>query len=172
MRYVKTFVQEGRRYSEEISEDQYKFYTSKNYKAGDASHKIFILQEEEDPSFDPETQYIKKEIIVDNEGAIERKTVVDKPQAQIEQEKIAEAEAARKEAESNATVIFKDKEIKATDKEINVLSSYIQAGTQSVPWKTVDGSWLILNSQDMLDVLALIASKKKEIFEAEYMDTI
>jgi hypothetical protein len=172
MRYIKTFVQENRRYSEEISEKQYKFYTSPNYQAGDDSHKIFVLQEEDDPVFEPQTQFIEKELIVDDEGAIERKHVRNKSTEQINSEKVAQAEAARKEAENNAVVAFREKQFKASDKEVNILSAYIQAGTESVPWKTVDGSWVILNNEDFPQLLNLIAQKKKEIFEQEYMETI
>ena len=79
MRYVKTFVQEGRRYSEEISEEQYKFYTGPNYKAGDSSHKIHVIEEQEKPVANEDEEIVVDRLEVDDNGAKEFYKKVAKP---------------------------------------------------------------------------------------------
>jgi hypothetical protein len=88
-------MQENRRYSEEISEEQFRFYTSKNYVAGDDSHKIHILREDEKPEIN-ENQMLVPSLEVTDEGAFEHYEVVDKPIVESQQsleDRIAELEA-------------------------------------------------------------------------------
>jgi len=84
MRYIKTFIQEGRRYSEEISEDQYNFYTSKNYIAGDSSHKIHVLQEVEKPVINEDEQEVITKLEVDDNGAVEVHAIRDRSPEEIQ----------------------------------------------------------------------------------------
>ena len=85
MRYVKTFMQEGKRYSEEISEEQHKFYTSKHYVPGDSSHKIIEIVEDPKPEL-AEDEFLVPELIVDENGAKESYRVEKKPVAPVNTE--------------------------------------------------------------------------------------
>jgi hypothetical protein len=90
----------------------------------------------------------------------------------IELSKKEKAKNIRKIEEQDATIIYNSKEIQADDKAISMLQAYIQAGTNEMPWKCLDNSWIVLTASEMLEVHRLIALKKKELFEKEFMETI
>lgn len=88
MRYVKTFVQEGLRYSEEINEDQYRFYTSNNYKAVDPSNKIHVIEEQEKPTITGEEEIVVDRLEVDDNGAKEFYKKVPRPVVEAKPETV------------------------------------------------------------------------------------
>jgi hypothetical protein len=82
--------------------------------------------------------------------------------------KTEDVKEIRKIAEENAFVLFKYKKIKADDKAISMLSTYINTNMENVVWKCENDEWLLLNKTDMIYILNEISQIKKSLFEKEF----
>jgi len=166
MRYIKTFTQEDRRYSEEISEEQFKFYTSPNYKTGDPSHKIFSIIEEDKPVVNPDEEQLQSEIIIDDNGAKEVYTIKRRSPEEIQRIQEDKRAQERRMLESFTLISFKSNSFKIDDKTISMLQGYILSSTQQTTWKSETG-FVELTLSDMQVLLGLIMQKKNELFAQE-----
>jgi hypothetical protein len=172
MNYIMRFTQDGREYKEEITEEQFRFYTSKNYQADPLNPPEFLpINENPLPEIDEDVEYIQTQLVVTETTATRSHSIIPYTSEELEKRKVEKALSARKKAEAEATVTYKGVTFKANDQAITLLSTYLSLSAGSVVWKGLDNQWLMASKEDMTEMLTLVIEVRKSLFEKEFQDT-